>query len=75
MKPHRYQQKDDQDRTPEVGDNKPPVGEKPNECLFVLVWFLKMFKIYGFGFKFGIFHKPEKPNQYIYFSIKKNIKA
>ena len=75
-KPHRYQQKDDQDRTLEVGDSKPPAGEKPNECFFVLVWFLKMFKIYGFGFEFGIFHKPEKPNQSIYFSIiKKNIKA
>ena len=27
MKPHRYQRKDDQDRTPEVKDNKPPTGE------------------------------------------------
>ena len=27
MKPHKYQQKDDQDRTPEKGDIKPPTGE------------------------------------------------
>ena len=26
-KPHIYQWKDDQDRTPEVGDSKPPAGE------------------------------------------------
>ena len=34
-----------------------------------------MFKIYGFVFEFGIFHKPEKPNQSIYFSIKKKYKS
>jgi len=27
MKPYRYQRKDDRDRTPEVGDSKPPTGE------------------------------------------------
>jgi len=27
MEPHKYQQKDDQDRTPEVGDSKPHTGE------------------------------------------------
>ena len=26
-KPHRYQRKDDLDRTPEVGDSKSPAGE------------------------------------------------
>ena len=27
MKPHRYQRKDDQDRTSEAGDSKPPTRE------------------------------------------------
>ena len=27
MEPYRYQRKDYQDRTPKVGDSKPPVGE------------------------------------------------
>ena len=27
IEPYRYQRKDDQDKTPEVRDNKPPAGE------------------------------------------------
>ena len=27
MEPYRYQQKDDQEKTPEAGDSKPPAGE------------------------------------------------